>query len=214
MLSQHVPIVNRLVWVDCVFLFQVTEWSVNILDDQRRAIIIKEIHYWRDSKLLPAHFCDFLLALYTQGEKENEELSATLTVESANNQISLLNVAIFTSNLFIVPLSFTLLYFTDLTRIFQTVFIIFILLLLTGYYIYIKKKFDVKTDYPLIIMLVSICLLSVFIIDLWSQSVLLSLSVVVAQLVGWLVLGFRLHFRILIIIAALGILVNLFAIIF
>lgn len=39
------------------------------MEKDRKALIIKEIIYWREHQLLPAHYCDFLLALYTEGER-------------------------------------------------------------------------------------------------------------------------------------------------
>ncbi|MGD6818133.1 hypothetical protein [Metabacillus sp. 84] len=38
----------------------------------RKKIIIDEIRHWKSSKLLPDTYCDFLLALYTEGEQEND----------------------------------------------------------------------------------------------------------------------------------------------
>ncbi|WP_054752994.1 hypothetical protein [Piscibacillus salipiscarius] len=38
----------------------------------RKEVIIKEIKYWKESKLLPEKYCDFLLMLYTQGEGNSE----------------------------------------------------------------------------------------------------------------------------------------------
>ena len=39
--------------------------------NKRKQIIISEIKYWKQNKLLPEHYCDFLITLYAQGE-ENE----------------------------------------------------------------------------------------------------------------------------------------------
>ena len=33
----------------------------------RKQIIINEIIYWKKNRMLPEHYCDFLLALYTKG---------------------------------------------------------------------------------------------------------------------------------------------------
>ncbi|WP_164553358.1 hypothetical protein [Brevibacillus marinus] len=38
------------------------------MDEQRRKTIINEINNWRQSQLLPEHYCIFLLNLYTEGE--------------------------------------------------------------------------------------------------------------------------------------------------
>lgn len=40
---------------------------------QRKQIIMNEIAFWKKNKLLPEHYCDFLLALYAQGENSEDE---------------------------------------------------------------------------------------------------------------------------------------------
>lgn len=40
---------------------------------QRKQIIMNEISFWKKNKLLPEHYCDFLLALYAQGENNGDE---------------------------------------------------------------------------------------------------------------------------------------------
>ncbi len=40
------------------------------MNDRKKTLIISEIKYWKQNKLLPAHYCDFLIALYAQGEEE------------------------------------------------------------------------------------------------------------------------------------------------
>ena len=38
------------------------------MNEKRREIIVREIEYWKRSRLLPEQYCDYLLALYTEGE--------------------------------------------------------------------------------------------------------------------------------------------------
>jgi len=38
------------------------------MNPQRKRIIISEIQYWKKNRLLPEHYCDFLITLYAQGE--------------------------------------------------------------------------------------------------------------------------------------------------
>ena len=42
------------------------------MNQQRKRIIISEIKYWKQNKLLPDHYCDFLITLYAQGEDEED----------------------------------------------------------------------------------------------------------------------------------------------
>jgi hypothetical protein len=46
------------------------------MNPQRKRIIISEVKYWKENKLLPEHYCDFLITLYAQG-KEEQELKAS-----------------------------------------------------------------------------------------------------------------------------------------
>src|SRR5690606_36010375 len=40
------------------------------MSNQRKQIIVNEITFWKQNKLLPEHYCDFLMTLYTEGEQE------------------------------------------------------------------------------------------------------------------------------------------------
>ncbi|REB09999.1 hypothetical protein DVB69_04115 [Sporosarcina sp. BI001-red] len=41
------------------------------MNAQRKRIIMSEIHYWKKNRLLPEHYCDFLITLYTQGDEQS-----------------------------------------------------------------------------------------------------------------------------------------------
>ena len=43
------------------------------MNQQRKRIIISEIKYWKHNRLLPAHYCDFLITLYAQGEEDSQQ---------------------------------------------------------------------------------------------------------------------------------------------
>ncbi|PKC51915.1 hypothetical protein RhiirA1_482678 [Rhizophagus irregularis] len=43
------------------------------MPNTRKQIILNEILFWKQNKLLPEHYCDFLMTLYTEGEVEPEE---------------------------------------------------------------------------------------------------------------------------------------------
>ena len=49
------------------------------MNEHRKKIIISEIKYWKQSKLLPAHYCDFLITLYARGNEADEEEIKTST---------------------------------------------------------------------------------------------------------------------------------------
>jgi MFS family permease len=43
--------------------------------EEKRKILIREIEHWRKSKLLPEHYCDFLLNIYLENSAEKPESS-------------------------------------------------------------------------------------------------------------------------------------------
>ena len=52
------------------------------MDQERRKVIVKEIEQWQRSKLLPDHYCDFLLNLYLEeGEERNPTTFAGIAVK-------------------------------------------------------------------------------------------------------------------------------------
>ncbi|MGG0667587.1 hypothetical protein [Sporosarcina koreensis] len=70
------------------------------MNAQRKKIIMAEINYWKQNKLLPEHYCDFLLTLYTQGDHE-QEISATDAVLSKKEK-KVKTRAVFIQSLYIL----------------------------------------------------------------------------------------------------------------
>ncbi|WP_144549861.1 hypothetical protein [Peribacillus simplex] len=54
------------------------------MDEMRKKIIIKEINSWKESRMLPEQYCNYLLALYCQGELPPSKSNKT---ESKKNDI-------------------------------------------------------------------------------------------------------------------------------
>lgn len=68
---------------------------------QRKQIIINEIAFWKQNKLLPEHYCDFLTALYAQGEAEQDEdkeksSQAVLAKEKKNKRLLVVVLGVIT----------------------------------------------------------------------------------------------------------------------
>lgn len=47
-------------------------FGANTMTNPRKKIILNEILFWKQNKLLPEHYCDFLAALYTEGADPEE----------------------------------------------------------------------------------------------------------------------------------------------
>ena len=50
------------------------------MNKKRKQIIISEIKYWKENKLLPTHYCDFLITLYAQGEEDDLETNVSQSI--------------------------------------------------------------------------------------------------------------------------------------
>lgn len=64
---------------------------------QRKQIILNEIAFWKKNKLLPEHYCDFLTALYAQGEEvadDRKEKHSEAILAKEKKNISLLYVVL------------------------------------------------------------------------------------------------------------------------
>ena len=85
------------------------------MKDERTKTIVDEIRYWKQNRLLPTEYCDFLLALYTQGEIQDRHKNQD---NNRSHGYALYLWIAFSSLL--LPLSFLVIYFTEMGIIMQT----------------------------------------------------------------------------------------------
>lgn len=124
------------------------------MNENRKTVIIREIEYWKQNKMLPEHYCNYLLTLYTEGNRITEERSTKKYM--------------FSSTLFLlfIPLIVFFLYFTELSFILQmAISLIFLLICLCGIIWY--KKSEIPLDIPatvaaLIFLLFSVHFTTIF----------------------------------------------------
>ncbi|GGM31386.1 hypothetical protein GCM10011351_16880 [Paraliobacillus quinghaiensis] len=175
------------------------------MTENRTNIIIKEIQHWKKNKLLPSHYCDFLLALYTQGDTTNfiEES------DEQSDQISKYNVFLISSNFFLLPATFLGLYFIDFSSV-QLTFSLIMLLMAIGYYIVLRKKTNINITYSFIVVLCIFLFISLYFIQSWFGVLLLTIIVAGIQCLIWVSLGLYLKNKVLIVLGSIGLLVSLF----
>ncbi|MGM8214136.1 hypothetical protein ACLIA0_01050 [Bacillaceae bacterium W0354] len=116
------------------------------MDNERKKIILNEIKHWKQSNLLPTQYCDFLIALYTEGEGLDEEKS-TFKDKQRGNLLLYLDIIFL---LLLIPFSFYVTYIFDvgiLIKIF--IFLAIIAILAIHLYFYHKKK-SIYIHLPLI----------------------------------------------------------------
>ncbi|KAB7708743.1 hypothetical protein F9802_00915 [Bacillus aerolatus] len=105
------------------------------MKDEKKLIIIKEIHFWKENHMLPDHYCDYLLTLYTQGE----ELPETAVGKTASKRLFASSLLV---SLFFLLISLFVLYFTELSFPLQmTILAVFVVFLMTSAIYFSKKGF-------------------------------------------------------------------------
>ncbi|WP_231563724.1 hypothetical protein [Anoxybacillus sp. KU2-6(11)] len=83
------------------------------MEQKRKEIIINEIKYWKQTRLLPEQYCDFLLALYTEGN-HNDVDQSTKQVPTWAVRFTMIMIGIF------LPFALLVIYFTELSFVLQT----------------------------------------------------------------------------------------------
>lgn len=58
------------------------------MPNPKKKIVLNEILYWKQNRLLPDHYCDFLMTLYSEGNEENllEEASHKKSIKATENK--------------------------------------------------------------------------------------------------------------------------------
>ncbi|MBS4199696.1 hypothetical protein KHA93_08510 [Bacillus sp. FJAT-49732] len=105
------------------------------MDDKRKKIILKEITFWKQNNMLPEHYCNYLIALYTEGE---EQLQDKVIKRKFH-----LNIDIFFSMLFLfmIGIAIVITYITDVSFGMQTLFLtFFVFVLILSIFIFRKMK--------------------------------------------------------------------------
>ncbi|MBS4194709.1 hypothetical protein [Lederbergia citri] len=105
------------------------------MDDKRKNIILKEISFWKQNNMLPEHYCNYLMALYTEGQ---EELQAKVEKRKIH-----FNMEIFFSLLYLALIGtmIVITYITDVSFTMQTLFLsISLCILIISFFIFRKKN--------------------------------------------------------------------------
>lgn len=178
------------------------------MDNNRHTeIIVKEIKYWREHHLLSEEKCDFLLALYTQGEETYQESAGPKKRRQFQNIASLVTL------LWLIPLSFIITYFTDFYEILQMV--IFILFISFSFWAYNHFK---KNEFPfeyvaLLTGLMMILYTSVFLTKTLTETTIIIECVIFVNFLIWVWIGWKNQFKYVLIIGSIALLFLLISII-
>ena len=151
------------------------------MNRQRKDTIINEIKYWKESRLLPDHYCDYLLALYTEGEVSKEQVKVP--------KMNIFHLCLAILIPLFVPITFLVIYFTELSIDLQMLPIIFLILLsILGYYVFRKEYIFIHI--PVITTALLVLLLSLKLVEATGYHSTKMLVTVGVQAVGWFVVGY------------------------
>lgn len=168
------------------------------MTEDRINTIINELHYWKKNKMLPAVYCDFLLALYTNGDDYSEEKST--------KRLPLLKIIQLFLLVLLVPVAIVVIYSTFFQHYIQFgVLMLFILysfwqvreLKLQQHYFY-HLSFAI---FLLIIFLTTIFLSNTYIVTNWIEQL-----IIIMNFACWFILGRKMNIKYLPIASIFGIL--------
>jgi len=150
------------------------------MEDNRKTVIIQEILYWKQNKMLPEHYCDYLLTLYTEGNRIEEE---KLPRQKEKHYIS---SAIF---LLFIPITVGFLYFTELSFILQmAISLIFLIISAAGIYYYQVK--GLGNDIPVTVAAFIVLLFSVkAVLEYFPEQIIFLYIILAINCIIWFWVG-------------------------
>ncbi|BAM47255.1 hypothetical protein [Amphibacillus xylanus] len=181
------------------------------MDWQRKAIIVSEIKYWKDNRLLPEAYCDYLLALYTKGEED--EQAAGLT-ENKKRQSEIITLLFILLNALITPIvAFIIIYsnlnFGSIILLLSITFLITAALSIIAW-----KRYRINLKYILLVFLLNLFILTLIVIYQWITQYWLIITIIFGQLLLWIILGFKQKNLLLILLALFGFIIGFIAFLF
>lgn len=155
-----------------------------MMNHKHNEIIVQEIKYWKEHKLVPKDTCDFLLVLYTQGEEERIGASRLWQNKIQGSAYLLMLLCV-------IPLSFAITYFTEFHKILQiALFLLFISFSFWSYGVF-KRTIDSYQYIPMITGLIMILYTSVYIIKIGTESLFIIKCVIFMNFITWLWIGWK-----------------------
>ncbi|MDP4164314.1 MAG: hypothetical protein Q8906_05000 [Bacillota bacterium] len=102
------------------------------MDENRKKIILNEIQYWKEGRMLPAHYCDYLLSLYSEGNPPQQVITG-----KRMNKNTFLEMLFF---IIVISIAAFVTYFTELSFILQIGILVILGISGVAGFIYFLKK--------------------------------------------------------------------------
>ncbi|KMJ60161.1 hypothetical protein AB685_04850 [Bacillus sp. LL01] len=150
------------------------------MNKQRKQTIVQEIEYWKKNRMLPEQYCDYLMALYTEGEGVDQP-------EKQKKKIFFILYACLIPLL--IPITFLVIYFTEMPDHLQMVLVtFFILLSLIGYFTFRREHFLIHI--PVIASALLILILSIKLLETDTFQLPATFIIITFQALIWFILGY------------------------
>ncbi|WP_404453038.1 hypothetical protein LG329_02675 [Virgibacillus necropolis] len=171
-------------------------------EEDRITTIINELNYWKRNKMLPAVYCDYLLALYTNGDGSGEDEQ----VKHAKKRRSTLTIAQFILLILLLPIAILVIYST----FFQDYIQLGVLMLFILYSFWQFRGFKLRQNsfyhlsfaiFLLLIFLTTIFLSNTYIVINWFTEL-----VMIMNFVCWIIVGTKMELKYLLFASIFGIL--------
>ncbi|MGJ9456990.1 hypothetical protein [Oceanobacillus sp. CF4.6] len=167
--------------------------------DERTAIIVKEIKYWKEHRLLPERYCDYLLALYTNGQ----ELSDKADDDDIRSQWTPYIIIHFILLLSMIPVSFLVVYFTEFLPILQISILTLFCIYAIGLYVYFHGNGNEYVQFPLFVALLLVLLLTLSVSNFLASNSIINLVIILVNFTLWLFISIAKEIKILRIVSIL-----------
>ncbi|SDQ49289.1 hypothetical protein [Virgibacillus salinus] len=168
------------------------------MSDRRIATVVEEIHYWKEHNLLPDVYCDFLLAIYTNGEGVGEE-------NTGKNRINIVKAIQLTLLSLLLPFAFLVIYFTEFPASLQ----VSTLFLFVTYSYWMSRVYSQKlTIYyhlSIVTFLLLLLLMSIYISTLFTANQWFLQFVMIINVISWYFFSRRIDIKYLKIVSIFGI---------
>lgn len=158
--------------------------------NEKQKIIVIEIRKWRESKLLPEKYCDFLISLYTEG---NAPVADSEPAKAFFPTVKKMLITIGLILLLLVLLIF-LLYFTQIPPVFQVGSLALVMIFSVAAAFFYQNKDRMYTHVYIILAAFMSFILTVVGTDLFfdNERMILGGAIIVLCLL-WILAGWRLR---------------------
>lgn len=175
------------------------------MTDKKKTIIINEIKYWKQSRLLPEKYCDYLLTLYTEGEYDFEQETSKSLQRKLKDPKRIFFYLHILFHVSLLPLSYLVLYFTEIALHLQIALILlFIIINLLATWVLYKRNHSIY-QVPLLVAVLICFMTSLFVaVTLFAGMNIVILAILLLNCIIWYGTGFLFSLKYLRIVSILG----------